>query len=106
MPRDVASRAARERCDAGFGVNETGEAVFLDYASAIVRYGKTEANVLGLDSPSEAKIKELGKAVVKAKYGNLFDMYRQITDDNPYETPMKITLRCTTRWEVFGWITI
>ena len=90
VPRDVASRAAKERCDAGFGVNETGEAVFLDYASAIVRYGKTEANVLGLDNPSEAKIKELGKAVVKAKYGNLFDMYRQITDDNPYETPMKI----------------
>ena len=90
VPRDVASRAAKERCDAGFGVNETGEAVFLDYASAIIRYGKTEANVLGLDNPSEAKIKELGKAVVKAKYGNLFDMYRQITDDNPYETPMKI----------------
>jgi len=90
VPRDVASRAAKERCDAGFGVNETGEAVFLDYASAIVRYGKTEANVLGLDNPSDAKIKELGKAVVKAKYGNLFDMYRQITDDNPYETPMKI----------------
>ena len=90
VPRDVASRAAKERCDAGFGVNETGEAVFLDYASAFVRYGKTEANVLGLDNPSEAKIKELGKSVVKAKYGNLFDMYRQITDDNPYETPMKI----------------
>ena len=90
VPRDVASRAAKERCDAGFGVNETGEAVFLDYASAIVRYGKTEANVLGLENPSESKIKELGKAVVKAKYGNLFDMYRQITDDNPYETPMKI----------------
>ena len=57
VPRDVASRAAKERCDAGCGVNETGEAVFLDYASAFVRYGKTEANVLGLDNPSEAKIK-------------------------------------------------
>ena len=90
VPRDVASRAAKERCDAGFGVNETGEAVFLDYASAIERYGKTEANVLNLENPSDEKIQELGKAVVKAKYGNLFDMYRQITDDNPYETPMKI----------------
>ena len=90
VPRDVASRAAKERCDAGFGVNGTGEAVFLDYASAFERYGQTEANVLGLKAPSEDRIRELGKAVVKAKYGNLFDMYRQITDDNPYETPMKI----------------
>ena len=90
VPRDVASRAAKERCDAGFGVNDTGEAVFLDYASAIERYGKTEANVMNLENPSDEKIRELGKAVVKAKYGNLFDMYRQITDDNPYETPMKI----------------
>ena len=90
VPRDVASRAAKERCDAGYGVNETGEAVYLDYASAIERYGKTEANVLGLENPSDEKTRELGKAVVKAKYGNLFDMYRQITDDNPYETPMKI----------------
>tara|TARA_B100000925_G_scaffold289669_1_gene273064 strand:+ start:64 stop:1218 length:1155 start_codon:yes stop_codon:yes gene_type:complete len=90
VPRDVASRAAKERCDEGYGVNETGEAVYLDYASAIERYGKTEANVLGLENPSADKIRELGKAVVKAKYGNLFDMYRQITDDNPYETPMKI----------------
>lgn len=90
VPRDVASRAAKERCDAGFGVNGTGEAVYLDYASAFVRYGNTEANVLGLKDPSEERIRDLGKAVVKAKYGNLFDMYRQITDDNPYETPMKI----------------
>ncbi len=90
VPRDVASRAAKERCDEGYGVNETGEAVYLDYASAFERYGKTEANVLGLENPSDEKIRELGKAVVKAKYGNLFDMYRQITDDNPYETPMKI----------------
>lgn len=90
VPRDVASRAAKERCDAGFGVNDTGEAVFLDYASAIERYGKTEANVMNLENPSDEKVRELGKAVVKAKYGNLFDMYCQITDDNPYETPMKI----------------
>lgn len=90
VPRDVASRAAKERCDAGFGVNETGEAVFLDYASAIERYGKTEANIQGVENPSAEQVRELGRAVVKAKYGNLFDMYKQITADNPYETPMKI----------------
>jgi succinate dehydrogenase / fumarate reductase flavoprotein subunit len=90
VPRDVASRAAKERCDAGFGVNETGEAVFLDYASAIERYGKTEARIKGIAAPSDAEIRELGRAVVKAKYGNLFDMYMQIAADNPYETPMKI----------------
>ena len=90
VPRDVASRAAKERCDAGFGVNETGEAVFLDYASAIQRYGNTEANIRGLSKPSEAEVTKLGKEVVKAKYGNLFDMYKQIAADDPYETPMKI----------------
>ena len=90
VPRDVASRAAKERCDAGFGVNETGEAVFLDYASAIERYGRTEAKVRGLESPDEDTIRTLGKEIVKAKYGNLFDMYQQIAADNPYETPMKI----------------
>ena len=71
-------------------MNETGEAVFLDYASAIQRYGKTEANIRGLRNPSEAEITKLGKEVVKAKYGNLFDMYKQIAADDPYETPMKI----------------
>lgn len=90
VPRDVASRAAKERCDAGFGVNKTGEAVFLDFASAIERYGKTEANIQGIENPSKEKIIELGKKVVEAKYGNLFQMYEKITDDNPYETPMKI----------------
>ena len=90
VPRDVASRAAKERCDAGFGVNETGEAVFLDYASAIERYGSTEAHVRGLSNPSKEEVRKLGKEVVKAKYGNLFDMYKQITADDPYETPMKI----------------
>lgn len=90
VPRDVASRAAKERCDAGFGVNETGEAVFLDYASAIERYGNTEANIRGLKSQSQAEITALGKEMVKAKYGNLFDMYKQIAADDPYEMPMKI----------------
>ncbi|HCQ16819.1 MAG TPA: fumarate reductase/succinate dehydrogenase flavoprotein subunit [Cryomorphaceae bacterium] len=90
VPRDVASRAAKERCDAGFGVNKTGEAVYLDFASAIIRYGKTEANVQGIDNPSDEEIQKLGKQVVEAKYGNLFEMYEKIVDDNPYETPMMI----------------
>lgn len=90
VPRDVASRAAKERCDAGFGVNKTGQAVFLDYASAIERYGKMEASRLNIPNANQEKIIEMGKAVVKEKYGNLFDMYMQITGDNPYETPMKI----------------
>jgi succinate dehydrogenase / fumarate reductase, flavoprotein subunit len=64
--------------------------VYLDYADAIDRYGKIEATKLNISNPTAAKIKELGKAVVKEKYGNLFDMYMQITGDNPYETPMKI----------------
>ena len=90
VPRDVASRAAKERCDAGFGVNETGEAVFLDFASAIERYGKEQANIKGLNENDFKLVNSLGKDVVKAKYGNLFQMYEKITDDNPYETPMKI----------------
>ena len=90
VPRDVASRAAKERCDAGFGVNATGEAVFLDFAAAIMRYGKEKANVLGIENPSEDKIRELGEAVVEAKYGNLFQMYEKIVDQNPYKTPMMI----------------
>ncbi len=90
VPRDVASRAAKERCDAGYGVNETGEAVYLDFASAIMRYGKEKATVLGENNASEQRIRELGEGVVEAKYGNLFQMYEKITDDNPYKTPMKI----------------
>ena len=69
VPRDVASRAAKERCDAGFGVNNTGLAVYLDFKYAIDR---------------------LGEDVVRARYGNLFDMYEEITDENPYKTPMMI----------------
>ena len=90
VPRDVASRAAKERCDAGFGVNKTGEAVFLDFAAAIERYGKEEAHVKGLDENDNALVQKLGKAIVKAKYGNLFQMYEKIVDQNPYETPMMI----------------
>ena len=90
VPRDVASRAAKERCDEGFGVNKTGQAVYLDFAAAIERYGKTEAKVKGINNPSEKEIDKLGKDVVASKYGNLFQMYEKITDDNPYETPMMI----------------
>ena len=90
VPRDVASRAAKERCDAGFGVNATGEAVYLDFASAIERYGKTEANVQGLHNASADEIRALGEKVVEAKYGNLFQMYEKITAQNPYKTPMMI----------------
>ncbi|VBB45830.1 Succinate dehydrogenase subunit A [uncultured Paludibacter sp.] len=69
VPRDVASRAAKERCDAGFGVGNTGLAVYLDFSDAINR---------------------LGENVVRARYGNLFQMYEKIVDDNPYKTPMMI----------------
>ncbi|MBK7285800.1 MAG: fumarate reductase/succinate dehydrogenase flavoprotein subunit [Flavobacteriales bacterium] len=90
VPRDVASRAAKERCDAGFGVNRTGEAVYLDFASAIERYGKSEANVHHIDNPSPEKIRELGMKVVSEKYGNLFDMYENIVGENAYVHAMKI----------------
>jgi succinate dehydrogenase / fumarate reductase flavoprotein subunit len=90
VPRDVASRAAKERCDAGFGVNKTGQAVYLDYAAAIERYGKIEATKKNLNNPDKATLIVLGKAVVKEKYGNLFDMYEQITGVNPYNEPMQI----------------
>ena len=90
VPRDVASRAAKERCDAGYGVNQTGEAVFLDFSSAITRYGQEQALLKGLDENNSDIVNKLGKDIVKAKYGNLFQMYEKIVDDNPYETPMMI----------------
>jgi succinate dehydrogenase / fumarate reductase flavoprotein subunit len=90
VPRDVASRAAKERCDAGFGVNKTGEAVYLDFASAIKRYGKEKALTSGIKNPDEATIIKLGEEVIEAKYGNLFQMYEKIVDQNPYKTPMMI----------------
>jgi succinate dehydrogenase / fumarate reductase flavoprotein subunit len=90
VPRDVASRAAKERCDAGFGVNATGEAVYLDFASAILRYGKEQAHIKGLNEKDEKLVYDLGSKVVKNKYGNLFQMYEKIVDENPYNTPMMI----------------
>ena len=90
VPRDVASRAAKVACDEGKGVSPTGLAVFLDFASAIERYGKSKAHSMNLHNPSQAKITELGTAVVEEKYGNLFEMYEKITGENPYKNPMKI----------------
>ena len=90
VPRDVASRAAKERCDEGYGVNKTGEAVYLDFSSAIQRYGKEEAHVKGLNEEDGSLVKKLGQKIVKSKYGNLFQMYEKIVDQDPYETPMMI----------------
>lgn len=90
VPRDVASRAAKTACDEGLGVSPTGLAVYLDFAAAIERYGKSRANSLNEYNASPARIKELGTAVVAEKYGNLFEMYEKITGENPYVMPMKI----------------
>jgi len=90
VPRDVASRAAKERCDEGFGVNKTGEAVYLDFSSAITRYGKEKAHITGQDENNNQLVQNLGKEVIASKYGNLFQMYEKIVDENPYETPMMI----------------
>jgi len=90
VPRDVASRAAKERCDEGYGVGTTKLAVYLDFADAIIRYGKIEVGKQGLDNVPQAAIIKMGKEVVKEKYGNLFEMYEKITGENPYEMPMRI----------------
>ena len=90
VPRDVASRATKERCDAGFGVGTSKQAVYLDYAAAIQRYGKAEVSKRNLGNVSPDTITQLGKEVVKEKYGNLFNMYEKITGENPYEVPMRI----------------
>lgn len=90
VPRDVASRAAKERCDAGYGVGSSKQAVYLDYADAFQRYGKAEVNKKNLSNVTSALITSLGKEVVKEKYGNLFAMYEKITGENPYEVPMRI----------------
>ncbi|MDC9722802.1 MAG: fumarate reductase/succinate dehydrogenase flavoprotein subunit [Urechidicola sp.] len=90
VPRDVASRAAKERCDAGYGVNATGEAVYLDFADAFMRYGKEQAKIHGISNPSKEEIIKLGQGIIEEKYGNLFQMYEKIIAENPYETPMMI----------------
>ncbi len=90
VPRDVASRAAKERCDAGFGVNKTGQAVYLDFASAINRYGNEQAGIDGNHSPTDQEVRVLGETAIENKYGNLFQMYEKIVDQNPYKSPMMI----------------
>jgi len=90
VPRDVASRAAKERCDEGYGVGTTRLAVYLDFKDAIIRYGKIEAGKTGNENTEDHTIVELGRAVVEEKYGNLFEMYEKITGENPYEMPMRI----------------
>lgn len=90
VPRDVASRAAKERCDAGYGVGSSKQAVYLDYASAIERYGKTECRKHGIENPGPEEIRRHGIEVVREKYGNLFEMYNKITGEDPYSTPMRI----------------
>ncbi len=90
VPRDVASRAAKERCDAGYGVGSSKQAVYLDFADAINRYGKTECSKHNIENPTAEEIREKGINVVAEKYGNLFDMYEKITGENPYQVPMRI----------------
>lgn len=90
VPRDVASRNAKEACDAGHGVGTSKQAVFLDFSSAIERYGKMECHKHGIENPSKEAIRAKGVDVVQEKYGNLFEMYEKITGENPYEVPMRI----------------
>ncbi len=90
VPRDVASRAAKERCDAGYGVGTTKMAVYLDFADAIKRYGKVEIGKRGMAESEDETVIGLGKEVVQEKYGNLFEMYEKITGENPYNVPMRI----------------
>lgn len=90
VPRDVASRAAKIACDEGFGVNATGLAVYLDFDSAIMRYGKSEAGTQGIQDADDTLIRKLGEAKVSELYGNLFEMYEKITGQNPYKSPMMI----------------
>lgn len=90
VPRDVASRGAKERCDAGYGVGASKQAVYLDFASAIQRYGKAAAHKAQMHDADADTITRLGKQVIAEKYGNLFEMYEKITGENPYEVPMRI----------------
>lgn len=91
-PRDISSRAAKEVCDVGHGIeaNDTNEGVYLDFSSEIQTKGKQSAYAKGNHNPTQEEINKLGKQWLEEKYGNLFAMYEKITDENPYETPMKI----------------
>lgn len=90
VPRDVASRAAKVECDKGHGVVPTGLGVFLDFSSAIERYGKSRVHAMHLDDADADTIRRLGEEIIEEKYGNLFEMYEKILGEDPYKTPMKI----------------
>ena len=91
VPRDIASRAAKERCDAGYGVGPSKMAVYLDFKYNMMnKYGRAEATKQGISNPDDTTLLRLGKELIKEKYGNLFDMYKQITAEDPYEVPMRI----------------
>src|SRR5450755_3495098 len=89
VPRDVASRAAKERCDAGYGVGTSRQAVYLDYAEAIMRYGKVECSKHGLENPSPEQVRQHGKEVGKERYGSVCEVYERSTGEDPYEVPMR-----------------
>nr|QID52759.1 fumarate reductase flavoprotein subunit [Blattabacterium sp. (Ischnoptera deropeltiformi)] len=92
VPRDIASRAVKERCDKGFGIenNEKKKGVFLDFNFSINKYGKEKIKELGIINYNNSEKINLGKQILESKYGNLFHMYEKITNENPYKTPMKI----------------
>jgi len=89
-PRDVSSRAAMRMCDEGRGVGESGLGVYLDFADAIQRYGHQAAARANLTNPAAEQILALGEAAVRERYGNLFDIYKEITDEDAYKQPMRI----------------
>jgi len=90
VPRDVASRAAKVECDKGHGIVPTGLGVFLDFSTAIERYGKSRAHTMHLGNADADTIRRLGEEIIEEKYGNLFEMYEKILGEDPYKTPMKI----------------
>ncbi len=89
-PRDVSSRSAKEACDEGRGVGPGGRGVYLDFADAIMRYGRQKAGAQAAGALSDKQIRTLGEAVVREKYGNLFQMYHEITGEDAYRAPMRI----------------
>ncbi len=90
VPRDVASRAAKYVCDLGRGVGSSGLAVYLDFSTNLMRYGRSIATSKGQENASESQIYQWGQEVIQNKYGNLFEMYEKITGEDPYKTPMRI----------------
>src|SRR5690625_6863944 len=99
VPRDVASRAAKQACDEGYGVNKSGLAVFLDFRSASERYGKAACHQHGIKNPDASPIRKYGEEVIEQKYGNLFEMYEKITGQDPYKTPKIGRASCRERAE-------